>query len=349
MQEEVLCLSNLLKNGGNKSKIIDCENNIIDGIEKAVEIKDFYKLPIFEIRKIIKKSDIYSAQTLFKLVKTLSVNKGEEAAMILNDINAIEFDLNQCINIISGLGTCSLCTRIYEIYKEELTLPSIDYQNEIDELKENLRKITGDYPMFDDLVFEPVKRKPTDFIKDIFTATKNGNIKSIQYVFEKGKVDPEITDEDKFTPLHYAAKNGDITIVRYLIEQCRVSACVRNKFNSIPLHYAAENGHLDVVRYLIEKCFQDPKSKGDQGFTPLHLAATEGHINIVKYLSERCYVNIEEKNDYNLSPLHYAVIRNHFDIVKYLIENCKAQVTENDINKARQTDIKVYLKSKYKK
>ena len=200
--------------------------------------------------------------------------------------------------------------------------------------------------------FIPVTEKPENYEPDIFKATKEGKLSSVQYLIEqkgvkqsiKNKdgwtllhnacfyghlsivkylvevhcVDEEAKDNDGLTPLHIACRNGFLKIVKYLCET-GVNKNVRFLNGSTPLHFACQKGHLNIVQYLCE-AGADKESINNDGWAPLHWACDEGHLDVVKYLIEKQNVNKEIKFPNGSTPLDFACQKGHLDIVQYLIE-----------------------------
>ena len=206
----------------------------------------------------------------------------------------------------------------------------------------------------------PVTERPENYEPDIFKATKEGKLSSVQYLIEqKGVnqlirnkdgwtllhnacfyghlsivkylieehcVDEEAKDNDGLTPLHIACRNGFLPIVKYLCET-GVDKNVRFLNGSTPLHFACQKGHLSIVEYLCE-AGADKESTNNDGWAPLHWACDEGHLDVVKYLIEKQNVNKEVKFVNGSTPLDFACQKGHLDIVQYLIE--KQHVNKNN-------------------
>jgi ankyrin repeat protein len=81
----------------------------------------------------------------------------------------------------------------------------------------------------------------------------------------------DLSDEGKWTALHWASEYGFIDIVRSLVAY---NADI-NKLDSnnwTPLHFAVENGRLEVAEYLISLPGIELDAKDNKGQTPLDLA-----------------------------------------------------------------------------
>ena len=82
-------------------------------------------------------------------------------------------------------------------------------------------------------------------------------IQTIETLFRHG-ANPDPTDTDEMTPLHYAARNGYPEIVKVLL----ANGADAQKASSVWLHgqdepmtaldFAKENGHDEIVKFLEE-------------------------------------------------------------------------------------------------
>ncbi|XP_073513094.1 ankyrin repeat and protein kinase domain-containing protein 1 [Phyllobates terribilis] len=126
-----------------------------------------------------------------------------------------------------------------------------------------------------------------------------------------------ITDEDRWSPLHYAAQGGDDRIARLLLDHgARVDALERD--NWTPLHLASQNGFENVARVLFTRQ-SNPNSQEIDGKTPLHVASCYGHYNIVKLLiGQGADPDGKQKNQ--RTPLHISADRGYFRVVQHLIQ-----------------------------
>ena len=178
-----------------------------------------------------------------------------------------------------------------------------------------------------------------DFVKDLIT----------NYHF-----DPQETDNEGHTCLHYAAEgirnvNGSLDVMKYLINHHHCNPMATNWDHEPVLHYAVK--HIDIVKYLITECGCDPMTTGGRfNRTTLHYAAREGSTDVIKYLINDCNCDPMATNKYDKTVLHYAV--KHIDIVKYLITECGCDPMTTDwfnmttlhyAAQGRSTDLIKYL------
>jgi uncharacterized protein len=93
---------------------------------------------------------------------------------------------------------------------------------------------------------------------------------------------PNQTDEEARTGLHYAAMNGNLTIIAILI---KASAKLDPKDNlgNTPLHLAADRNQVEAARLLIDVGAPiDAENKS--GMTPLMIAANRGNLDVLQAL-----------------------------------------------------------------
>lgn len=136
-------------------------------------------------------------------------------------------------------------------------------------------------------------------------ATKKGLLNVISALLTH-KIDPNLLDVEKFSPLCLAAKEGDsyLPIMQLLINN---GADINNNMNHVgntPLHFASIFGFLHIVRFLIANG-ADVNIKNNANITPLHAAAEAGHVTIVKMLLNSD-AQINEKNNDQKTPLDVA-------------------------------------------
>ena len=96
------------------------------------EIIDFTNQSVDQILTIVERSDIEDVKELCRIVSEMSAKKGKEAVLLLNVINPETATLRECIKIISNFKNSPICKRIGELFKENESLPEIDYSHEID-------------------------------------------------------------------------------------------------------------------------------------------------------------------------------------------------------------------------
>lgn len=93
---------------------------------------------------------------------------------------------------------------------------------------------------------------------------------------------PNQTDEDARTGLHYAAMNGNLTIIAILIK-AKAKLDAKDKLGNTPLHLAADRSQAEAAQLLLDVGVPvDAENKN--GMTPLMIAANRGNVEIVQAL-----------------------------------------------------------------
>lgn len=93
---------------------------------------------------------------------------------------------------------------------------------------------------------------------------------------------PNQTDDESRTGLHYAAMNGNLSIIAILFK-AGARLDVKDKLGDTPLHLAADRSQAEAAQLLLDiGAPVDPENKS--GMTPLMMAANRGNIEIVKAL-----------------------------------------------------------------
>ena|SRR5256885_41754 len=89
---------------------------------------------------------------------------------------------------------------------------------------------------------------------------------------------------DCTTPLHEAAQQGDVKRVQSILIEHPERVTATDDDNWTPFHFAAWEGHTDIVNILI-KHYANVMATDNDGWTPLHYATLNGHEDIVKILN----------------------------------------------------------------
>ena len=316
-------------NGENKEEIIEeSETKLSQKIEELSNNENFFHLPLKNIFSVISKFDFQEfsenekiIETIRTIVKNIINNHYEEkeTILILQYLNTktISFSrYEEIISILEIITNCPILVDFCHLYEEQNKSVEVDYEYELEQKEKEIRKLQ-----------EKVNNLYIEL--DIFMACKEGNLKSVQLLIEKGLVDKNITVKKKEqnydlkfyeedTPIHIASKYGHLPIVEYLIEKQNVDIDINGFEGKTPLHYACEEGHLQVVEYLISKGANIDEADYI-GNSLIHLASKGGLLSIVQYLIEKQNVDKDIKGIDEKTPLHYACENGFLPIVEYLI------------------------------
>ena len=128
-----------------------------------------------------------------------------------------------------------------------------------------------------------------------------------------------VSNNDGYTPLHFAAFHGIFTVVEDLVKK-GADIDAKNENYETPLYIAAQRGMLNTVKTLIEKGAAID-AKCNTGETPLCVAAMYGHVEIVKALiKNKARLDYPFVDNYGNTPLHIAAQQGHIKIIEVLIK-----------------------------
>ncbi|CAA7260261.1 unnamed protein product [Cyclocybe aegerita] len=148
-------------------------------------------------------------------------------------------------------------------------------------------------------------------------ATLKGDVSSIRFLFEKGKVpaQPSTTSGD-LSPLSLAAQAGHEEVLILLLENGATS--LANTNGEYPIHLAARQGHAAICQRLLHLEGWDTADKYHE-WTPLFHASRYGHSDCVNILIEGgCRVSIRDELGHTAS--HYAAWYGHHECLEPLLE-----------------------------
>ncbi len=131
------------------------------------------------------------------------------------------------------------------------------------------------------------------------------------------RVELNVTNSRKESPLMLAAITGELDIVRLLVEH----GAEVNGTGWTALHYAATGGHAPIVGYLIEKnAFIDAESPNKT--TPLMMAARHEHIATMRLLVE-LGADPSAVNEAGVAAADYMRMLGHPDEERWLRERAQ--------------------------
>ncbi len=131
------------------------------------------------------------------------------------------------------------------------------------------------------------------------------------------KADPNASQIDGTTALHWAAQNDDLQAAQLLV---RAGANVQaaNRYGVTPLSLACTNGSSPMVALLLE-AGADPNTKLPGGETALMTAARTGQLEPVKALLARGAVVDAKETQQGQTALMWAAAEGHVKVVEALI------------------------------
>lgn len=175
----------------------------------------------------------------------------------------------------------------------------------------------------------------------IHIAALLGHSELIEYFVQKG-INPNLENNDGYSPIHLAIINGHIDIVRILIENAGISPEHRESKNlkATLMHFAAIYGRDDIIQFLVEKS-ANLNLLDNSGKTPLHYAAMKGNNSTIELLLNTSLINIDQEDYTGHVALHKAAKFGHFDTIKLLIK--KGAYTDDHILSTIKTLLNTYL------
>ncbi|CAB1443078.1 unnamed protein product [Pleuronectes platessa] len=144
--------------------------------------------------------------------------------------------------------------------------------------------------------------------------------------------DTHLTDNQGYTPLHWACYNGYDACVEVLLDQEAFRKIKSNSFS--PLHCAVMNDNDGVAEMLID-CLGAAiiNTTDSKGRTPLHAAAFSDHVECVSLLlSHGAQANVVDTNTCT-TPLMMAALNGQTNAVEMLVSCPKADMALQDTNR----------------
>jgi ankyrin repeat protein len=161
-------------------------------------------------------------------------------------------------------------------------------------------------------------------------AARSGDFAAAVALLDRG-VDPNVTEADGTTALHWAARNNDAAVVERLV---RAGAHVdaSNRYGMTPIALACQSGGAAVVDRLLEAGVS-PNLTGPYGETALHTCAHAGNLDATKLLLAHG-ARVDPGDSWRgQTPLMWAAAQGHPDVMHALIEagadvNARSTVVE---------------------
>ncbi|MEA1878701.1 MAG: ankyrin repeat domain-containing protein [Bacteroidota bacterium] len=116
-------------------------------------------------------------------------------------------------------------------------------------------------------------QKPSEKEFSLIQASETGKVEKVLQLLNEG-IDPNCTNLDGMTPIHYAVQNGHLTIVKILVLN-NAKIDLPDIDNRTPLLLAVHFNQLDLAEYLVQQG-ADVNIPDFTGLTPLFYAAAYG-------------------------------------------------------------------------
>jgi uncharacterized protein len=122
----------------------------------------------------------------------------------------------------------------------------------------------------------------SDYFDNVARAAAQNDAEAVRQIVGGGEGNPDQTDDQSRTGLHYAAMNGNLQILAILIK-AKAKLNVEDNLGNTPLHLAAERDQTEAAKLLLDVGAEvDPQNK--DGLTPLMIAASRGNLELVRAL-----------------------------------------------------------------
>ena len=119
------------------------------------------------------------------------------------------------------------------------------------------------------------------YYENVARAAKQNDSGTVRLLVGNG-TNPNQTDEESRTGLHYGALSGNLRIIAILIK-AGANLDPKEKLGNTPLHLAADRNQVEAARLLID-VGAPVDAENKNGMTPLMIAANRGNLDIVQTL-----------------------------------------------------------------
>lgn len=120
----------------------------------------------------------------------------------------------------------------------------------------------------------------------LFYCVKRGNaLKNIVALVEKG-ANPYAVDDKGRTLLHYAAERGDLKLINYMTQKLKMNPNIQDYSGQTSMHMAATQFYGNVISAL-HNVGGDVNATDKMGLRPLHIAAVYGHVPVASKLIKK--------------------------------------------------------------
>jgi len=149
----------------------------------------------------------------------------------------------------------------------------------------------------------------------VVEAAKNGDWETVKSILEQDPSKLNATDEDRYTPLHWACMRAHWGVAEYLIEK-GADLNVIGGDGGTPLNWCVHHDNVEIVKLMIEKGAK-LNIQNQWGMTELHTAIWRGCIHVVEYLLDHGSDPAIKTNE-GWTAMHYAFRSGHDNIIDLL-------------------------------
>jgi ankyrin repeat protein len=164
-------------------------------------------------------------------------------------------------------------------------------------------------------VFLVLHAAPAASAEQIVDAAKNGDLPAVRDILAEDPSKLNATDEDEYTPLHWACMRARWDVARFLIERGAELNAVGGD-GGTPINWCVHHDNVDIIDLMVEKGAK-LNTRNQWGMTELHTAVWRGCINVVEYLLDHGSDPMIRTNE-GWTAMHYAFRSGHDDVIELL-------------------------------
>ncbi|KAH8803520.1 hypothetical protein F5884DRAFT_508819 [Xylogone sp. PMI_703] len=163
-------------------------------------------------------------------------------------------------------------------------------------------------------------------------AAGNGHTEIVKKLLQHPQIQPDIEDNDKWTPLFWSISGKHLDVVQHLTADSRVSVNHLDRSSRSVLSWAASEGQLEIVKHLLSLKHIKAEQPDIKGRTALSWAAGNGHLQTTECLRRSQRIDVSKKDNDGRNAISWACSGCHIDVLKYLIKHDPSGVDEPDID-----------------
>ena len=259
------------KNYINYFHLVDYEYYIKPGIKK-IRFEELKKLETYTIIQSRKKTTKNLGFSTLKVLLKKDTNKYHFGSGLIKekDLEKEKKEKNILKLSLERINFYKKEIKLYNINSERKNYSFSKQEKDIQGEKQEITEKTGyvnKYQMINrvtDLKMKMIKN--LELSETVFFHIKDRNYPLFKSIFEKYKINPDLTDKDGNSLLSLAVQSNSFQIVNYLINS-GASVNSQNKSNNTPLHYALSFHNYEIADMLI-KSGANEKVQNKVGMTP---------------------------------------------------------------------------------
>jgi len=279
------------------------EKHISENIYKFAKFPQFYELPFDHICKIIHDAGKIPPKAGRYILQQCNAKFGAKAIELLEYMDMVDLSAKELIDIFAVLTNIPLANQLSKVCEPS----DLNWEYDIDlteEEKEFMKFASGN--------------EPINYEKDVFRASKRGDIDSVLYTLAKTPKMLNIQkEENHYTPLNIACYYGMTNLVSVLLQRGALTE-LADIDERTPLINAARKGNFECVDLLI-KFKADVNKKDKTGNNALFYAVATGNSIPVQNLL-KAGVSPNTTNMRGEVPLMTAAKSGFDDIIQILID-----------------------------